>query len=292
MFICGTIMNMSASSTLDWDDVRVFLAMMRAASLRRAAQDLGISRPTAGRHLDALEERLGMKLFDRRPDGLHATAEAGELVAAAEEVERSMLALERTAQAVTPGLRGAVRVTLPAVAGELLMPDLVGFCRRWPEIELALLPGYDLSSLAEREADVAIRFMPHGQSPDAELAGRKAATAASAVYGEGDCWIGLHGGERDAAWVKASPFPDLPVRGAIYDGSLLRAACANGLGLALLPCFMADGVLPRVTEPQVSFDVWVLVHPDLRRNPRLRIFRDAMVEAIQRHRPALEGRVT
>ena len=282
---------MVSTQHLQWDDVRVFLATFRAASLRQAAADLGISRPTAARHLSALEERIGLTLFDRRPDGLHATSEAVALVAPAEEVERAMLAMERAAQAVDPELRGPVRMTVPAVvAADLLMEDLVAFCRRWPQIELHIEGSYRITSLAQRQADVAIRFMPLGKAPDPELTGRKVGNAWMAAYGEGDSWIGNRGGGLDDEWVRQSAFPDLPVKGAIWDGEILRSACAAGLGLARLPCFMADGRLPRRSEPEPGLDIWVLVHPDLRRSPRLRLFRDAVVDALRRQRPRLEGR--
>jgi len=276
---------------LNWDDVRVFLATMRASSLRQAAQDLGVSRPTAGRHLSALEERLGLPLFDRRPDGLHATPEAIELAAAAKEVERAMRALGRVAQGANPDVRGDVRVSMPEVAAsDLLMPDLIAFCERWPQIELHIDGSYGVSSLADRETDVAIRFMPAGKAPQEDLTGRKAGTAWIAAYGFGDCWIGQRGAKVDAQWVRESDFPDLPIRGSIMGGAMQRAACAGGLGLAMLPCFMAEPLLTRRSEPIPGFDIWVLVHPDLRRNPRLRVFRDAMVEAIKGHRNRLEGR--
>ena len=111
-----------------------------------------------------------------------------------------------------------------------------------------------------------------------------------AVYGRGDCWVGQRGAELDRSWVKKTPWPDLPIKGSMVDGALLRKAVAVGMGMSLLPCFFADGHLERRTEPQPGLDVWVLVHPDLKRNPRLRLFRDAMVEALKRHRPRLEGR--
>ncbi len=283
-------MNMSAIEQLDWDNVRVFLATMRASSLRRAARTLGVSRPTAGRHLSALEAQLNLKLFERRSDGLHATPEAMKLVGPAEDVERAMLALGRTAQAANPELSGIVRVTLPAiVASELLMPDFVAFCRRWPQIDLRIDSNYEVTSLADRKADVAIRFMPHGKAPEVTLTGRLAATAYTAVYGHGDCWIGARGGAEDHGWIRDSPFPDLPVRGAMFDGALQRSACAAGWGLAQLPCFFAEPTLTRRTQPKPGFDIWVLVHSDLRQNPRLRVFRDEVVDALRRHRPRLKG---
>ncbi len=63
--------------------------------------------------------------------------------------------------------------------------------------------------------------------------------------------------------------------------ALQRTACARGLGLSQLPCFFAEPTLVRVTEPEPAFDIWVLVHDDLRKSPRLKAFRDAMVDALQ-----------
>lgn len=282
---------MVAPDELDWDDVRLFLAVLRAASLRAASHTLGVSRPTAARRLTALERKLGVVLFDRRPDGLHATAAAGALRPRAEAVEAAVQDLTRAAQAVDPELQGTVRVTVPAiVAQELLIEDFVAFCKRWPQIEIEISSQYSVESLSRQQADVAIRFLPTGVSPDGELHGRRVANAWIAVYGHGDAWIGQRGAPHDAGWVARTPWPDLPIRGAIIDGDLQRRACAAGLGMARLPCFFADGHLERRTEPQPGLDVWVLVHPDLRRNPRLRLFRDMVVASLQRQRPRLEGR--
>ncbi|MCO4772981.1 MAG: LysR family transcriptional regulator [Deltaproteobacteria bacterium] len=282
---------MSTTNEMMWDDVRVFLAILRAGSLRQAATTLGLSRPTTGRRLSALEGRMGLTLFDRRSDGLHATPAAVDLVPAAEEVERAMRGLARATQAVDSELRGPVRVSLPAiVASDLLMDELVAFHHRWPGIDLHISGSYEVSSLAEREADVAVRFMPRGVSPDPGLTGRLVATAWVAAYGEGDCWIGQRGAALDAAWVAQTDFPELPVRGAILDGLIQLRACQAGMGMGYLPCFLAEPHLRRRSEPVPGLDIWVLVHPDLRRNPRLRTFRDALVEGLKRQTARLEGR--
>ncbi len=279
------------ANQLDWDDVRLFLAILRAGSLRAAARELDVSRPTAARRLTGLEQRLGVALFDRRTDGLHATAAAGALRPRAEAVEEAIQGLTRAAQGADPEIRGTVRVTVPAiVAQELLIEDFVAFCRRWPQIEIEISGAYALESLSRQQADVAIRFMPLGRSPDGELHGRKVANAYIAVYGRGDCWIGQRGADKDRAWVAQTRWPDLPIKGAMLDGELQRRACAAGLGMARLPCFFADGHLERRTEPEPGLDVWVLVHPDLRRNPRLRLFRDMVVASIKRQQDRLEGR--
>lgn len=280
------------STPLNWDNVRIFLATLRTTSLSKAAADLGVSRPTARRRLGDFEEGLGLRLFDRRPDGLHVTPHGAEVAKAAEEVERSMLALTRVAQATDPALRGPIKVTLPgALASDLLMADFAEFAERWPHIDLRFDASYDIENLGVGQADVAIRFKPHGQLPADHLAGRLAAVGHTALYGSGDNWIGLQGGEEDAGWVRGSAFPELPVRGAMFDLAMLRSACAAGMGIARLPCFYAEPMLTRRSEPEPGIDIWVLVHPDLRRNPRLRVFRDAVVAALQRHGPRLKGRV-
>jgi len=282
---------MPAFADLDWNDVRLFLAVMRAGSLRKAAADLFVSRPTAARRLSSLERQLGMALFDRRPDGLHATPAAASLLPRAEAVEEAMRGLTRAAVGADPELRGTVRVTVPPiVAEELLIEDFVEFCQRWPQIEIEVVGNYALDNLAAQQADVAVRFMPVGVPPRSSLHGRRVGNAHIAVYGHGDCWIGQRGETHDRAWAKTTPWPDLPIRGAMLDGALQRRACAAGLGMARLPCFFADGHLERRTEPEPGLDIWVLVHPDLRRNPRLRLFRDMVAASMRRHRARLEGR--
>ena len=168
------------------------------------------------------------------------------------------------------------------------MPDLVAFATRWPEIELHVQTASRISDLAHREADVAIRILPVGQSPSEELAGSLAATAYRAIHGTGESWIGWQTRPRSLDGHDAG-FADLPVRGYMEDIAVQRAACMAGLGLARLPCFSADPYRPRRSEPEPRGDIWVLVHPDLRRNARLRLFRDHVVEALNGHAPRLSG---
>lgn len=280
---------MPTERAFQWDDLRVFLATMRAASLRKAATELGVSRQTAARRLGELEQRLGVLLFERRTDGLHATPQAAELLPVAEDAERAMAAVARTADALDSALRGPLRATMPGpVATDLLMEDLIAFTRAYPQVDLHISGSIQLEDLAKRQADVAIRFMPFGSPPSFDLAGRKVGVAHSAIYGEGDCWIGQPG--LPESFYATTDFADVPLRGSISDGEVLRTACAQGMGLAFLPCFMADGVCERRSEPVPAFDIWVVVHHDLRRTPRFRVFRDAMVDALRDKRERLEGR--
>jgi DNA-binding transcriptional LysR family regulator len=102
--------------------------------------------------------------------------------------------------------------------------------------------------------------------------------------------LGLTLFERDAAWQADYPFEGRPTVASMPNMLLQRAACAEGLGLATLPCFLAEPELERRTEPRPSTDIWLLVHPDLRRAPRFRIVRDEVVAELDRLRPRLEGK--
>ena len=103
--------NMAGS--MDWDDVRVFLAVARHGSLRAAGRALGLSQPTIGRRLAAFEATFGgPTLFDRLPEGLRLNAAGEQLIPAAESVERAALMLERRRAAASPALSGTVRVSV------------------------------------------------------------------------------------------------------------------------------------------------------------------------------------
>ena len=281
---------MESHLDLNWDNIRHFLAVMRSKSIREASKRLGVTHPTTRRRIQALEQQLDLTLFISNQDGLQATPEALEILKLAEQMEESMQAMNRCANNINPRLQGQIRVTAPdIVMSQILMPDIALFLKRWPQIELHIEATYEMADLKKQEADVAIRAMPVGKVPHGDLVGRKAATVYTAVYGQEQQWIGWSDGEQEQKWNFKSPFPDLPVIGSMSNIHLQLAACRAGIGLSILPCFMADPYMKRLTKPKPSTDIWVLVHPDLRKNPRLRLFRDEMVDALSRQRNWLKG---
>lgn len=285
---------MDQQGQLNWDHLRIFLAVMRATSLRQAAERLGISHPTLRRRLDALEEQLGVKLFVRHTDGLHATPEASSLLSHAEHVEESIHAFGRCLDSTNPTLEGKIHVTAADIlVSELMAPALAEFAAKWPAIKLYIETSYELVDLGTRKADVAFRIVGHGNTLDGALAGRKAATMYSAVYGEGEQWLSWWEEEEHRVWLQRypAPLPDYPTHCVMNNAYALRAACLAGMGLCVMPCHMAPQGLKRHTEPIPSADIWVLVHPDLRRNPRLRLFRDEMVASLKDLQPVLAGEV-
>src|SRR3974390_819152 len=148
---------------MDWDDVRVFLAVAREGSMRAAGRALGLSQPTIARRLAAFEATFGgPSLFDRLPEGLRLNAAGEELVPAAESIEDAVLTMERRRAAASPVLSGTVRVSTGECAGGFLARCLSGPATTLPSgitLELVFEPGHT-ANLARREADMALRHQP------------------------------------------------------------------------------------------------------------------------------------
>src|SRR6266568_9362729 len=145
---------------MDWDDVRMFLAVARKGSMRAAGRALGLSQPTIARRLAAFEATFGgSTLFDRLSEGARLTAAGEQLVPAAESVERAMLTLERRRAAASSVLSGTVRVSTGECAAGFLARCLSGpTTTALPSgITLELVDSRQTKNLARREADMALR---------------------------------------------------------------------------------------------------------------------------------------
>ena len=155
---------------LDWNDLKVFLALVRGRSVRSAADQLGMSHSTVSRHLTDLETSLGGVLFTRSREGLLATSMAEQIVERAERVEHEVLGLEREASNLDTVMSGEVRVTAPPVLSQhLIMPLLADFAREYPGIDISLQSSYSIVDLMKGAADVAFRSQ---FNPNDNLVGR------------------------------------------------------------------------------------------------------------------------
>lgn len=291
---------------MNWDDLRVFLAIARQGSARSAATKLGVHHSTITRRIDAFESSQTTRLFDRLPSGYALTLAGEELLAAATRVEDEMNGIERHILGQDIQLRGHLRVTLPdALAVHLLMPDLVRFMETYPEVNLEVLISYEVYSLTKRETDVAIRVT---ENPPEHLVGRKVGCYHCANYAsvnylathalpentEGAYWIGWDSPTPYPDWVRKSDFPNIPVRGRFNNAIAQLSAAKAGLGLARIPCFLGDPepTLKRVPPGQSApcHDVWILTHKDLISTVRIQTFMDSMSKAFQQKQDLLEGR--
>ena len=290
-----------------WDDLRVILAIAEAGTLSGAGRRLGLSHATVFRRIGEIEDRLGVRLFDRSRTGYSATLAGEKAAAAARRIEREVLEVERRVAGQDLRPSGTVRVTtVDSLLAGLLSPIFSDFRKRHPDISLEVALSVQLFNLSKREADVAIRPT---RTPPETLVGRKIGMIAQAVYGRKEL-IPKNDDEfdiRSVGWIGADEGMAYPVldkwmadqgvgencRYWVDTTFGMFTAVRDGAGLAVLPCYLGDSDqrLIRVGEaiPALSADLWLLTHPDLRETARIRAFLDFVADAVVDHRARLAG---
>ncbi|AFC87377.1 LysR family transcriptional regulator [Frateuria aurantia] len=288
--------------SIGWEWYRTLLAVLQTGSLSAAARSLGITQPTAGRHVAALESALGQPLFTRSQTGLLPNETARALQRQAEAMQSLAAAMQRTAGAAAGKVAGTVRLSASeVVAVEVLPPILVRLRRRHPGLAVEVVASNQLQNLLQQEVDIAVRMTAPRQE---QLLARRIGAVTLGLYAHvdylaaagmpscredlaGHALIGfdqdspflraardlLPGWNRDAlAWRSDSDLAQL---------ALLRAG--GGIGVCQLGLAEPDPRLRRVLPQQVELqlETWVTMHEDLRESPRCRATFDALVEGLQ-----------
>lgn len=292
---------------MDWDDLKILLALSRKGSARAAAQQLGVANSTVTRRLDDMERDLGARLFDRTPEGYRITQVAEDLLPVAENVEEMLLAAEREVSGKDRELKGLIRLTLPTATGlSVLMRRLARFADDYPGIELEIITSADSLDLGRREADIAIRLFRAGNSPPDNLIGRKISAMTAAAYVHRDLlnpedpedvshlsWISLGPGVPDQPWKSMCRNGHLPVRHSVADVNFMVEAARNKMGIIFAPCAVVSDYPEIVRVPGEEshhlLDVWVLTHKDLRLSERMRILREILAEELTALRPRFDS---
>ncbi|RQZ64022.1 LysR family transcriptional regulator [Burkholderia sp. Bp9004] len=298
---------------MSWDDLRYFLAVMRGGSLSAAARTLQVQHSTVARRIDALESALGIRLFDRLPRGWPPTDEGLHLAEHAARVEADVHAFARAAQGAA-ALDGVVRVSAsPVFASHFLAPRLARAQRAWPALRIDLMGEMHAANLYAREADLAVRL---SRPSEPGLATRRLGTMRFALCASPDwaaappnTWAFL--GYDDAlAQMPQQQWLERFAAGRRFafianDLAALHRACVAGAGVALLPRFLvdtsatdADAGTPASADPSLSTaaalveltsaprcdverEIWLVVHPDVRRSPRVQRVADAIADAVR-----------
>ena len=291
------------------DDVRYFLAVRAARSIKGAARALKVDHTTVSRRLAALEISLGATLFERTPDGLLETDVARSIAPAAERLEIVAAEIEEAAHAASDSLAGPVRIaSTPLLTDHFLVPALPGLRERFPQIQFELYSAVASVDMPRREADIAVRVHPSGKPPGEDsLLTRKAAKFGYALYA-------TH------AYVAAHGFPERPIRSLrghqlVGNGHPLlmawntqleepaevpftvfpfisnMAAIVGGLGLGIIACVAGDQHpgLVRVSDAIGQWDLWVVTNPEARNNTRVRTVKDALLELLDAAADRLGG---
>lgn len=291
---------------MDWENLKFFLAVAREGTLAGAGRVLGVKHSTVLRRIAVLEEGLGLKLFDRHPNGYMLTAAGREMLEEAAPVEEDLVALERRLSGRDLRLTGTVRLATLGALVPWIGDALAEFRTLHPGIraEVAISPA--TVSLARHEADIAVRV---SRQPPESLVGRRIAVLVHGVYAArshpaaraadldlaAHDWISYSDGRADlpqARWV-AARIPDERVVVRANHTGMVAAAVRAGLGLAVLPCYLGDaepGLRRLATVAGLGQEIWILTHADLRRTPRVRALMDFLTRELSRHRDLIEGR--
>lgn len=276
-----------------WELYRSFLAVVREGSLSGAARALGLTQPTIGRHIDALEEALGIALFTRSQTGLNATEGALALVPHAEAMASAAEALQRAASGEAEEDRGTVRITASEMIGtEVLPPILARFREAHPRIAVELLISNRSEDLLRREADIAIRMIRPTQTA---LVARKVGVVHLGLFAH-PAYLERHGAPSTADELGAHAiigFDREPsIRRIVQLGMTLSrdlfafrcdsdvaqfAALRAGYGIGVCQYALAkrNGLARVLPEIEVfELDVWVAMHEDLKTSRRMRLMFD------------------
>lgn len=278
-----------------WDDVRFLLAALREGSLTAAAKSLGVRQSTVSRRVAGLEARLGVRLFERTPEGLMPTELAQAWRPMAEVMEQQAALMEAQAAGHEVGPRGVVRIAATeSIVTYVLVPELERWRRLYPELQVEFLVGYGFADMLRREADLALRFERPGQG---DLLVKRVARLEQVVLGtptwaerpwEELSWVrffvpGMVGPEE--RWLQEHMARG-PAASTTSYLSLVEAV-RRGVGVAL----MSEGigrVVPELVEisPPAPLppaqEMWLVGHRSMRHVPRVAVMWEELVALAER----------
>lgn len=284
-----------ASSDIDWNLYRAFLAVMREGSLSAAARVLGTTQPSVGRHVAALEAALGMPLFTRGPNGLKPTAAALAIQASAQAMDAAARHALRVASGAEQDERGTVRLTASHMMGGEVLPELLSrFQALHPMVVIELVLNDKMDDLLKREADIAVRMARPTQKA---LIARRLGSVDIGLYAH-QRYVQRRGLPRTLADMAQHALigPDKGTvatrlaqqHGVALSREMFSFRCDNdlallaalraglGIGGSQIGIARRDPELLPVLPDQLTFslDMWLATHGDLRHNkPVMNLFR-------------------
>ncbi|WP_194955112.1 LysR family transcriptional regulator [Sphingopyxis solisilvae] len=287
----------------DWNDLKAFLAVAETGSTLAAAQTLRVSQTTVARRIAALEAATGLNLFERRQAGYALTPVGEAMLASAQAVRDAADRFDEAAGATSRDAGGTVSLTTMEIFAVTVLPPILRDLRaEHPAIRIQLDTSDDQRDLAAGAADIAIRNSK--QPTGAGLVGRRIADNPWTVYCSRD-YADRHGIPHTRDELAAHPFiggggyvwepyqawlRQYDLEGSVvmkYDtGTGLLAGVRSGMGLTILPGFIADREpdLIRCIPPRSddTTGLWLLTHERLRHVPRVRLVLDFLAKELMK----------
>ncbi len=286
---------------IDWNQLKAFLETAETGSLSAAARKLGLSQPTLSRQVAAIEQRMGVTLFERVGKAMALTPTGLELLEHARAMGAAAETLRLAASSRSQAVGGVVSVSATfGTAAHFLAPLVRQLREKEPTIAIEVIATDTNSDLLRREADIAIR---HVKPEQPDLIGRLVREATAHFYATEE-WVRIHGHPR-----RADEAAHLPFVGADRSGQFLAFLRQRGLPLseANFSCYadhslaqwalvrqgmgigaMADEIardtpgMVRVLDevPPVCFPIWLVTHRELRTSRRIRVVFEALAEGL------------
>ena len=300
-------------SVLDWNDLKYFIAVADGGSTLAAGRSLRVSQTTVARRIAALEDAVGIRLFEKRQAGYVLTPAGQDLLSRAQQVETAANGFAEAAAAQSREVSGTVKITTEEIyAITLLAPLLRELHETHPDILIELDTSQTVRDLGAGEADISLRSTKGNKQP-AGLVGRQLCIDDWALYcsrayaerhgvprsiaemkhhafiggGGGNLWIHYQ------AWLQALGLEQQVAMHHATSGGLLSGV-RSGFGIAVLPCVVADADpdLVQCVPPRSDHDrlLWLFTHDRVRHTPRVRAVIDFFYDRLSRHVRELEAR--
>lgn len=288
-------------NNLDWNQLKAFLETAETGSLSAAARKLGLTQPTLSRQVAAIEQVMGVTLFERVGKSMALTPTGLDLLEHARAMGAAAEALSLAATGSSQAVRGVVSVSATDVVATTLLPPLVKKLHdQEPGITIDVIPSNALSDLLRREADIAIR---HVKPEQPDLIARLVREATAHFYAS-ESWVNAHGHPRSAEDAARLSFVGsdrsgqylgylrmhgLPLSEANFscyaDHSVAHWALVRqgmGIGVMMEEIALATPGMVRVLDdlPPVRFPIWLVTHRELRTSKRIRMVFDALAQGL------------
>ncbi len=288
---------------IDWNDIPYFLAVADSGTLLGAAQKLSVNHSTVFRRINMLEEKLGLRLFDRLPEGYSLTETGAAVIEHARMAEGSIHSFERTAAGKDYQLSGEIRISAPAtLAIKYLSPCIEKFHTNHTGIKIDLIVSDSEHNLSRREADIALRAT---NKPPEYLIGRKICEFIWHAYA-GKRYLEKHGFPNtmkelvnhklvgadeslqriDAYKWFAEEYSSDNFVCKSSDMRTMTSLCAQNLGVSVLPSDYSDQNLVKLfkVKPEFKTGLWILTHPDMRHVIRIRTFSEFLYKYLSKQK--------
>lgn len=301
---CKSSIRFCMDTGFDWNRMRAFLATAETGSLSAAARQLGLTQPTLGRQVSALEDELGLALFERTARSLTLTDAGRDLLAGAQEMGGAATRISMLAQGRVHALDGTLRITASDMMSAYVLPDILLNLRDLaPRLRVDVIASNDIRDILKREADIAIR---HVRPDQPDLIARSLGDATACLYAS-RAYLEAKGMPVDISDLSRHDFismgddtrylSEMQARGIPITQDNLRTGSTSGItiwelvrkGFGIFPmsCAIArrfDDVVPVLAEQTaLSFPVWLVTHRDLHTSRRIRLVFDLLARMLSEH---------